>query len=60
MGKDVGFWVDAPGGGLVACFLAFHPALGCEEGGDLEVFVSGDSHAAVKARAREFGIPYQV
>jgi hypothetical protein len=58
MGKDVGFWVEAPGGGLVASFSALDPELGCDEGGDLEVFLFADSQAAIKQRARELGIPY--
>jgi len=58
MGKDVGFWVQAPEGGLVASFSAFDPELGCDEGGDLEVFLFADSQAAIKQRARTLGIPY--
>ncbi|MGH3481524.1 MAG: hypothetical protein ACRDQD_32500 [Nocardioidaceae bacterium] len=57
MGKDVGFWVEAPVGGLVASFSAFDPELGCDEGGDLEVFLFADSQAAIKQRARELGVP---
>jgi hypothetical protein len=58
MGKDVGFWVEASGGGLVAHFSAYDPELGCAEGGDLEVFLFAESHAALKERARGLGIPY--
>ncbi len=58
MGKDVGFWVEAPGAGLVAQFSAYDPDLGCDEGGDLEVFLFAQSQAAVKERARGLGIPY--
>jgi hypothetical protein len=58
VGKDVGWWVEAPGGGFVAQFLAFDPDLDCEEGGDLEVFLFAKSHAAVKERARGLGISY--
>jgi hypothetical protein len=58
MGKDVGFWVEAPEGGLVASFSAFDPELGCDEGGDLEVLLFADSQVAIKQRARALGIPY--
>ncbi len=58
MGKDLGFWVEVPGGGLVAQFSAFDPHLGCEEGGDLAVFLFGETQAAVKERARGLGIAY--
>jgi hypothetical protein len=56
--KDSDFWVEAPGreGAVVAHFRAFDPNLGCEEGGDLELFLLADSGQAVIERARGFGI----
>ena len=58
MGKDVGFWVEAPGGGVVAFFHAIDPEFFCDPDGYLELFLHADSQSAVKERARGFGITY--
>jgi hypothetical protein len=60
--KDEGFWVEQPvgGGSVVAHFSAYDPHLGCEEGGDLELFLVADNREAALDRARGFGILYPV
>ena len=56
--KDSDFWVEVPGrgGAVVAHFRAFDPNLGCDEGGDLELFVLADNCQAAIERAQGFGI----
>jgi hypothetical protein len=58
MPMDYGFWVEVPDGSgrIVATFRAFDPELGCDEGGDLELFLLADSRAAGVERARTYGI----
>jgi hypothetical protein len=58
MGKDVGFWVEGPGGGVVALFYAVDAEICGDPGCFLDLFLFADTQSAVKERARGFGITY--